>query len=148
MRYRCCSGPLALLVSLMLVGAVWAQDLPAARQKKTRPDFAALETRITQLENQLAKLTKELQDRQTDRKAPAVAVDKIRIQFFVLKYAEASGLAKALQNLFPEKDGLTLRITSEPNLNVVLVRGSHEELELVVPIISELDKTAQDRIRK
>jgi hypothetical protein len=113
-------------------------------QKKVPQDNPALERRVAELEDQIGKLRKEIQSLRANPKVPQVGLGLARteVSVFVLKHTRAAGVAKALTELFPEKDGLTLRITSEPVSNMVLVRGSREELDVVEAVISKLEDSA------
>lgn len=66
------------------------------------------------------------------------------VHVLVLKHSKSDGVAKALRELFPEKDGLTLRIASEPDMNALLLRGSPEEVDKIYAVIDKLEKIAHE----
>jgi Bacterial type II/III secretion system short domain len=89
-----------------------------------------------------------VQGLRTERNTPPVSLQpggKTVFNVFALKHAKAAAVAKALHDLFPEKDGLTLRIASEPTLNTVVIRGSREESDVVEAIITRLEAVAQEQ---
>lgn len=144
-------GLMALLVGLLVLGSTWAQEPSARQQEKTQSDTASLERRLADLQAEIAKLRKEVQGLRTERNTPPVSLQpggRTQVNVFTLKHAKAAAVAKALHDLFPEKDGLTLRIASEPSLNTVLVRGSREELDVVEAIISRLEAVGQEQSGK
>jgi hypothetical protein len=123
MKLRCLLGPLGVLLGLFVIGVVSAQgpgvDRPVAKVTKT---------------NELGKTA-------TISAPPG----NIEIRVFVLKHAKAAGVAKALQELFP-KDEYTLRFASEPDLNVLLVRGGNrEELQVVEVVLDKLETISHEQ---
>lgn len=67
------------------------------------------------------------------------SADLKKVHSFPLKDAKAAAVAKVLQDLFPEKDGFTLRITSDPGSNTLFIRGNPEEMKKVEAIIRKMD---------
>jgi hypothetical protein len=142
---------MALLFGLLVPGSTRAQEPPAGRQEKPQPDTASLERRLADLQAEIVKLRKEVQSLRTERNTPPVSLQpggKTVVDVFTLKHAKAAAVAKALHDLFPEKDGLTLRIASEPNSNTLVVRGSREELDMIEAIITKLEAVAQEQSGK
>jgi type II secretory pathway component GspD/PulD (secretin) len=155
--------PAVFLVALAPLALQGDEPQRAPGQK----DAAGLEKRIAEIDRQIALLQKELQALRTAKSLPAAPADDetrrlLRAQreieelihelmekkkkdlppafnVFSLKHAKAGEVAKALQELFPEKDGRTVRIAAVPSLNAVLVRGSQTESEIVEAIISKLE---------
>lgn len=138
------SRSLILLAGLLLVGPAWAQAPPADRPPKAPPDAAPLERRLAALEDQVAKLLKEVEILRKDLKSPqADATSEFKI--FALKHAKASEMAKTLQELLQKKDEQTLRIVADPASNSVVVRGNREQLDVVEAIIARLDELSRER---
>jgi hypothetical protein len=140
---------LLAILGLLSLGAAWAQEsTPKQPQKKPQPDLAGLERRLADLDDRLAKLTKEVQDlRAALQAAPAKPRpgDKTTVNMFTLKHTRAPNIARLLHELFPEKDGTTLRFGTEPTSNTLVVRGSPAELDMVEALVSKLEDIAQAR---
>ncbi|HYT93639.1 MAG TPA: secretin N-terminal domain-containing protein [Gemmataceae bacterium] len=147
MTFRRLPVLLALLLGLLALDVGSAQQPPKERQKKApASDAAKLQQRLTELETQIEKLTKELLRLRAELKAPAVdagPADKTHLQIFPLRTAKAPEIAKALQDLF---QGTTVRIAGEPGSNTVLVRGTRLEIDAIAPLIARLEALAEDRI--
>jgi hypothetical protein len=125
--------------------------VPPGPARAQAPSTAAVERHLKELELQIDRLTKEVQILRAELKAPAaipVLGGKTDISVYELKYAKAGVVAKAMQDLFPEKDRLTLRIASDAGLNVLLARGNRAELEVLEACIVRLEELAQRKIEK
>jgi type II secretory pathway component GspD/PulD (secretin) len=108
----------------------------------------AVSPQVAALDAQIANLTKELQSVRAVAKASAPSpqlAGKNPVAVFPLKYAKATSIAKALQDLLQGMDGVTLRIATEPSLNTLLVLGSPEELAVVEAVITRLEAVAQNQ---
>lgn len=149
---------IALSFSLLAATDARAQARPADRKEKQQAEIASVEKLIANLQSEIDQLKKELQIARPDRNKPAVGFQpvgfqaggnppggKTTVKIFTVKYAKAPTIAKALHDLFPEKDGVTLRIACEPNLNILMVRGNAEELDLAEAITSKLESVAQEK---
>ena len=135
-----------LLLALVVYDPSWAQNPSPDSKKKAPPENANLERRIAELEDAIQKLSKELQVLRAQTTAPAVSLSplgKTTVCVYTLKRCKAADAAKALQELFPAKDGLTIRIACHLESNTVLARGNREELMVIEAILSKLEDIPQ-----
>ncbi len=150
MTSRCFSGSMAVL-GLLVLGAAQGQDLPAGpqrinvQQKGSPQEPANLERRVTELEVQMKELSEAVKKLQTELKAGKGNQDKAEVNLFSLKHAKSDSVAQVLRDLFPEKDGVHLRIASDAALNTVVVRGSRQELEVVEAIVGRMETIAEQK---
>jgi Skp family chaperone for outer membrane proteins len=142
------SGLLALILGLIVLDAGRGQEPPADLKKKAQTEASSADRRIADLEALIGKLTKEVQSLRAELKAPAANLRpraRMDVNVFTLKHANAKRVAQALRDLFPQRDGLTIRVACEPSLSILLVRGSQTELEVVEALINRLEDAAQER---
>lgn len=149
-------GALALL-GLLALGAVRGQGPPAApqslgapgagsatlRQNGPPPAPANLERRVSELEARVRELTGELKGLRRELKPAPAGPGRAEVSLFTLKHTKAVDVAKVLKKLFPDKDGLSLRIASDAASNTVVARGSRPDLEVVEAVISKLEDVAE-----
>jgi type II secretory pathway component GspD/PulD (secretin) len=111
--------------------------------KAGKPDPAALERRVADLEKQLTKLLADLQALRSELKQMAKADAPEEFQIFALKNADAVKLAKVLDEIFNSKAGKALRIVADEQTNSILVRGPADQMETVKAVIARLDESAR-----
>jgi hypothetical protein len=143
------------LVCLLIAGLVPTLGQPGSKsQAAQKQEITRLEQRVADLQDQLAKLHKEVEDLRVAGRPPGAAPGgpagavappvKLEFAIYALKRANAAEMAKVLQQFFQGPDGNEMRIVPDRRTNTVLVRGSRQQLEMVEAIVARLDEMEGD----
>lgn len=81
----------------------------------------------------------------TAAKAAPPAAGKAEVNILQLKNAVAPDMVKLLQQLFPDKDGRSLRLVADPRTNSVIAMGPRDQLDVIEAILQKLDESSKDR---
>jgi hypothetical protein len=120
----------------LLLGLPAAAPAGQPQPPPQRPDAAALDRRLAELEAGLARMTKEVQALRGDLKRLAPAPPESEYRVYTLKNADGTKLAKTLQELLGDRD---LRVVCDPQTNSLLVRGDRETMAVLEALITRLD---------
>lgn len=105
----------------------------------TQQELDAAKAKLREAEAKLkeAELAVQHDAKSTRKLAPAA---NIEVKVFTLRYAKAPEVSRSLKDLFPEKDGWSLRITANEGTNSLLVRGTEKDLKAANKVIELLEK--------
>jgi RNA polymerase sigma factor (sigma-70 family) len=124
---------------------------PQPKDKKNQTDNAPLERRLAALEDQIARLLKEVQSLRRELKAGATTSGRVvpklptrgELRVFTLRFARAAEVAKVLQELFvgPKGRDTDLRIVSS-GTNTLIVYGTQMQLDQIEALLVRLEDSA------
>jgi type II secretory pathway component GspD/PulD (secretin) len=127
----------ALAAALLFIPAARAQE----RTDPRRPASPAADKRLADLEEQLKKLTAEVQSLRQEPRAPG----EVAVTAHVLKEAKAADAAKILETLYDTPRAV--RVAHDARTNTVFIRADPATREDIQRVLQLLDQPAEKEAR-